>query len=201
MPTIWSPRSAVAAEPAANFDMSDLPASQDLSPPPDEGWQQPTAGQREQTWLAVVCRGAGLLLPLSEAGEISAYAGSIHVPHTRSWFLGVTNLRGQLQGVVDLGGFLGLGASDIDAGNGWVVALNSRLEANCALRVDQLAGLRREAELVAVDGQDDTFRAASLPPFAGRRLREGAEAGRVWQEIRLNELAANAHFLDILAPQ
>ncbi len=153
---------------------------------------------RERTWLAVECSGSGLLLPLADAGEISQFTGCIDVPHTRSWFLGVANLRGQLQGVVDLAAFLGLSpAGGAPLAVGWMVALNTRLDANCALRVDQLSGLRREDELTAVDA--DAFSATARPRFAGLRYREEAAPERIWQEIKLAELATDAHFLDILA--
>ena len=63
--------------------------------------------QRGQSWLAVECRGHGLLLPLEQAGEIFPPAALMPVPHTRPWFIGVANLRGGLHGVVDLARFLG----------------------------------------------------------------------------------------------
>jgi twitching motility protein PilI len=50
--------------------------------------------QRGQSWLAVECRGHGLLLPLEQAGEIFAPTALMPVPHTREWFAGVANLRG-----------------------------------------------------------------------------------------------------------
>ncbi len=156
------------------------------------------AGIRERAWLAVECAACGILLPLSDAGEISQFAGCIDVPHTRSWFLGVANLRGQLHGVVDLAGFLGLSTVASAPQTGWLVALNSRLEAACALRVDQLAGLRREDELLALDADGVVADSTSRPRFAGQRFRE-AESSRIWQEIKLAELSTDAHFLDILA--
>lgn len=151
----------------------------------------------ERSWLAVLCADAGLLLPLNDAGEISAYAGAVRVPHARPWFLGVANLRGQLQGVVDLGGFLGLRSPADELAGGWLVALNTRLEAHCALRVDQLAGLRHEAELLALDPGSDAE--TGRPRFAGRSFREAAGA-RIWQEIRLAELVVDGFFLDIVEP-
>jgi len=71
---------------------------------------------RGQSWLAVECRGHGLLLPLEQAGEIFALAPLLAVPHTQPWFAGVANLRGGLHGVVDLARFLGLHELAADAG-------------------------------------------------------------------------------------
>lgn len=146
---------------------------------------------RGQAWLAVECGPAGLLLPLSEAGEIFPSRASVAVPHTRPWFLGVANLRGQLHGVVDLGGFLGL-PPGAPADGGWLVALNPRLEANVALRVDRLAGLRRAEHLTALEAPP-----ARRPGFAGSQFVDAA--GRPWQEIVLAELALDPHFLAITA--
>ncbi|WP_418319215.1 chemotaxis protein CheW [Piscinibacter sakaiensis] len=173
------------------------PTAPDLSASDAGAPAAPPGAASEQSWLAVTCADAGLLLPLNDAGEISAYAGAVRVPHVRPWFLGVANLRGQLQGVVDLGGFLGLRSPADELAGGWLVALNTRLEAHCALRVDQLAGLRHEAELLAVEPGPDAE--AGRPRFAGRSFREAAGA-RIWQEIRLSELAVDGFFLDIIEP-
>lgn len=151
---------------------------------------------RGQAWLAVECGTTGLLLPLSEAGEIFPYRGSVTVPHSQPWFLGVANLRGQLHGVVDLGRFLGLATAGQPVDGGWLVAMNPRLEAQAALRVGRLAGLRRADQLTTVDGP---ARSGARPAFAGASYRDTAEPARAWQEIKLAELADDPHFLAIAA--
>ncbi|GAP34782.1 chemotaxis protein CheW [Piscinibacter sakaiensis] len=159
------------------------------------------AQDRGESWLAVEAGGAGLLLPLADAGEIFPFRGALRVPHTRPWFLGVADLRGTLHGVTDLARFLGLpgpppGAAAATADAGWLVALNPRLESLAALRVDRLAGLRRADQLEALDPAPG---AGARPAFAGALFREPAAAGgaRPWQEIRLAALAADGHFVDI----
>ena len=149
---------------------------------------------RGRAWLAVECAGAGFLLPLNEAGEIFPFRGSVVVPHTRHWFLGVANLRGQLQGLVDLARFLGLDPDRGAAAPGWLVALNPRFDVNAALRVDRLAGLRREAQLQLLPDRD---RGNPRPRFAGG-LYLDRSGSAPWQEIRLADLATEAHFLDIV---
>lgn len=153
------------------------------------------ADERGRSWLAVECAGTGVLLPLAQAGEIVPYRGSVAVPHTRPWFLGVANLRGALHGVVDLGRFLGLASDAAAQGEGWVVALNPRLEIPTALRVDRLAGLRREAQLEPLDAGVSP---GGRPRFAAARFGEPGSTRR-WQEIDLVELAADPHFLAIAA--
>lgn len=158
------------------------------------------AAQREQrgrAWLAVECRGHGLLLPLDQAGEIFPPATLFPVPHTKPWFAGVANLRGGLHGVVDLARFLGLpevAAADAGREQSRLVAFGASLGLNCALLVDRLAGLRN-AEQLNADAADSS--AASRPAFAGERWSDAA--GRPWQALDLAALARDEQFLSIVA--
>lgn len=151
---------------------------------------------RGQSWLAVQCRGHGLLLPLEQAGEIFALAPLLPVPHTQAWFAGVANLRGGLHGVVDLARFIGLPeAAGADSGReqARLIALGAPLALNAALLVDQLAGLRTVGQLHPEP--DDA--AAARPAFAGTRWRDAD--GRSWQAIDLAALAQDVRFLSIVA--
>jgi twitching motility protein PilI len=152
---------------------------------------------RPVSWLAVECRGQGLLFPLQQAGEIFSLVPLLPVPHTRPWFAGVANLRGGLHGVVDLGAFLGMPGRAAALAEGVrdqarLVAFNPAIGLNCALLVDRLAGLR-SAEQLQPDTQDDGRR----PAFAGQRLRDAD--GRAWQEIVLSSLAEDEQFLGIVS--
>ncbi|WP_374316556.1 chemotaxis protein CheW [Aquabacterium sp.] len=149
-----------------------------------------------RSWLAVEIAGHGFLLPLDQSGEIFPATALQSVPHSQPWFLGVANLRGQLNGVVDLAGFLGLerqGARWLqesavrDAGR--LVAINTTLHPNAALLVDRLAGLRHPAELQV--GEADP----NAPHFVGRQLTD--DKGRTWYELDLAALAADEAFLKI----
>jgi twitching motility protein PilI len=145
-----------------------------------------------RSWLAVECGERGFLFPLRDAGEIYALAPMLPVPHTHQWFLGVSNLRGHLHGVVDLAGFLGVKRAEPGRDQARLVGFNPSFEINCALLVDRLSGLRAEAQLAAVE--DD---GAPCPAFVGGRYRD--PDGRVWQELRLGDLAAADAFLRIVA--
>jgi twitching motility protein PilI len=152
--------------------------------------------QRGQSWLAVECRGHGLLLPLEQAGEIFPPAALMPVPHTRSWFAGVANLRGGLHGVVDLARFLGLPdapAAEAVREQSRLVAFSASLNLNCALLVDRLAGLRSTEQLRA----DDGVQSGARPAFAAARWLDAA--GRPWQSLDLAALARDEQFLSIVA--
>ena len=144
-----------------------------------------------QSWLAVECSSRGFLFPLREAGEIFPMAPMLPVPHSHRWFLGVSNLRGHLHGVVDLAGFLGVKRGEAPRDQARLVGFNQALDINCVLLVDRLSGLRSEAELTR-----DVDDGAARPAFAGARYRDASE--RVWQELHLAELAADEAFLRIV---
>lgn len=148
---------------------------------------------RSAGWLAVEAAGHRFLLPLAEAGEIFQPAGLLPVPHTQRWFVGVANLRGTLAGVVDLAGFLAL-RGDLAPSlreQGHLVAFNPTLDINVALRVDRLAGLRNQEQLVA----DPVDLGVERPAFAGAIYRDSE--GQPWQQISLMALARDEHFLRI----
>ncbi len=144
-----------------------------------------------RSWLAVECSSRGFLFPLREAGEIFPMAPMVPVPHSHRWFLGVSNLRGHLHGVVDLAGFLGVKSSDAPRDQARLVGFNQALDINCVLLVDRLSGLRSEEDLTR-DADDGVAR----PTFAGARFRDSSE--RVWQELHLAELAGDESFLRIV---
>ncbi len=154
---------------------------------------------RGQAWLAVECRGHGLLLPLEQAGEIFPMAPLLSVPHTQPWFVGVANLRGGLHGVVDLARFVGLGDRPLDAGardQSRLVALGAPLGLNVALLVDRLAGLRAIEQLQA-DADAPDGAATERPAFAPTLWRDAQ--GRRWQALDLAALTRDVRFLSIVA--
>src|SRR5205809_930580 len=144
-----------------------------------------------KSWLAVECGERGFLFPLREAGEIFPLAPMVQVPHSHRWFLGVSNLRGHLHGVVDLAGFLGVKSADSPRDQARLVGFNQSLDINCVLLVDRLSGLRSDEELTR-DADDNDAR----PTFAGARFRDASS--RVWQELHLAELAGDESFLRIV---
>ncbi len=153
---------------------------------------------RGQAWLAVECRGHGLLLPLEQAGEIFPLSPLLVVPHTQPWFAGVANLRGGLHGVVDLARFLGLHEAPADAGRDQarLIAFGAALGLNGALLVDRLAGLRGIDQMRSdadLGGSDD----AERPAFATMRWHDSD--GRTWQALDLVALTQDVRFLSIVA--
>ena len=179
--------------------MANKQALRDLQTRLAERMQAARTQPRGQSWLAVECRGHGLLLPLEQAGEIFALVPLLAVPHTQPWFSGVANLRGGLHGVVDLASFLGLPeapAGEAGREQARLIALGVSLSLNAALLVDRLAGLRSLEQLRA-DVESGADAAAARPGFAPTRWRDAD--GRRWQALDLAVLARDVRFLSIVA--
>ena len=148
------------------------------------------------SWLAVEAGGKKYLFPLAQSGEIFPWVSIQPVSYTQSWFLGVANLRGGLYGVVDLAGFVSGQASvsrnELARTESRLVSLNSALEVNCVLLIDKLAGLRKQDAFI-----DFSARAPDAPAFFGNQYVD--INGASWQEINLQLLAQQVHFLTIAA--
>jgi twitching motility protein PilI len=147
-------------------------------------------------WLAVEAGGQKYLFPLSQSGEIFPWTSAQAVPYTQPWFVGVANLRGGLFGVVDLASFASgqapVARNELVYNDTRLVALNTALDVNCALLVDKLAGLRKQDAF-----SDFASRAVDAPEFFGNQYID--HSGASWQEINLQTLAQQVHFLTISA--
>lgn len=146
------------------------------------------------SWLAVEAGDNKYLFPMEQAGEIFPWVVTQTVPYTQPWFLGVANLRGGLFGVVDLASYVSgqplAIKTEFARKESRLVALNSALEVNCALLIDRLAGLRNQAAF-----KDFAEKATEAPDFFGNQYID--HNGAVWQEINLQLLAQQPHFLTI----
>ena len=108
--------------------------------------------------------------------------------------MGVTNLRGNLCGVVDLAAFMGTAPakprSEMALAQCWLVAFNPLLETNCALLADRLSGLRTMEMFTESAPAPD-----GAPAYFGHLYTDNQ--GVQWQEINLQALSLDASFLSI----
>ena len=148
------------------------------------------------SWLAVEAGGGKYLFPLNQSGEIFPWVSAQNVPYTQAWFAGVANLRGGLYGVVDLASFvtgkIPPARSELARTESRLVALNSALEINCGVQIANLAGLRNPEACM-----DFAEKSPDAPEFFGHSYVDSN--GVHWQEINLQLLAQQAHFLTISA--
>ncbi|MGC1817762.1 MAG: chemotaxis protein CheW [Casimicrobiaceae bacterium] len=148
-----------------------------------------TAAQVESSRLGLVCAGERWLLRLADAGEVIAVPPIVKVPLTRSWFLGLANVRGSLYSVVDFAAFLGHDPVAIGS-LARLILFNSRTgELNVGIVVERVAGLRNLAELTAAPARADA------PDWYAQRWADAE--GNAWQEIDLGALARDPAFLQV----
>ena len=152
--------------------MANKQALRDLQSRLADRLQAAQTEERGKSWLAVECGARGFLFPLRDAGEIFPVAPLAPVPHSHRWFLGVSNLRGHLHGVVDLAVFLGLKAGEGGRDQARLVGFNQALDINCVLLVDRLSGLRSEDDLEA-EADDGTFPGTITDPMPLRLDADG----------------------------
>jgi twitching motility protein PilI len=152
-------------------------------------------------WLAVELTGDNYLLPLAQSGEIFSLAPIQKVPYTHTWFLGVSNLRGYLCGIVDLASFIQADLQSTGAQrplhnrageHARLVTLNSAIEVNCAFLIDRLNGLRRATDFVSREAPP-----AGSPSFLSAQYRD--TTGITWTELDLQQLVSSPDFLSIAA--
>jgi len=147
-------------------------------------------------WLALEAGGKKYLFSLAQAGEIFPWVSLQPVSYTQHWFVGVANLRGGLFGVVDLASFVSGAAppskNEIANSESRLVSLNSAFEVNCVLLIDKLAGLRKQHDFI-----DFSEKEPAAPAFFGNQYVD--LKGASWQEINLQLLAQQVHFLTIAA--
>jgi twitching motility protein PilI len=171
-------------------------ALRDLQTRLAERMQQARTEGVTASWLAVESAGRSLLLPLAQSGEIFPLTSVQTVPYTQYWFLGVSNLRGGLFGVVDFASFITgqmpARRSDSAREQARLVALNPALEINCAILIDRLGGLRNAQDFV---NRDDA--GANMPNYFSSNFTD--RQGKQWQEINLQVMATQSDFLTIAA--
>ena len=151
-----------------------------------------TTAQVEQSRLGLACAGSQWLIRLADAGEVIAVPTVATVPLTRPWYLGISNIRGNLYSIIDFSAFLG---HDIEpttpgAAPARLVLFGPRVgELRAGLVVHRVLGLRNLAELVRGNAASDA------PAWYGARWTDGD--GGTWQEIDLALLAQDPGFLQV----
>lgn len=139
--------------------------------------------------LGVMIGGNRCLLNLQTAGEIVSVGTITEVPLTQPWFLGLTNIRGNLISVIDFAQFQGNAPTSIDK-DSRIIAFAPSLSFNSSLLVSRVLGLHNVAEMeVQSDVQDE------LAPWASKRYLD--RESQVWTELDLSLVIQNPQFLHV----
>jgi twitching motility protein PilI len=156
-----------------------------------ERMQAATSGVTTQaSKLGVMIGQTRWLLSLHEAGEIVSVSQITKVPLTQDWFLGLTNIRGNLVSVIDLANFRGMAPTPIDK-ESRIVAFAPSLSFNSGLLVTRVMGLRNVAEMDLQQGDD----AGNAVPWTVRRYLD--RDSQVWTELDLSLIVQDPQFLHV----
>jgi twitching motility protein PilI len=127
-----------------------------------------TTQQVEQSRLGLACAGKQWLIRLADAGEVIAVPTLATVPLTRPWYLGISNIRGNLYSVIDFAGFLGEASEPVSGGaaQARLVLFGPRVgELRAGLVVTRVLGLSNLAEL----GRGTARAGPTRPAACGRK--------------------------------
>ncbi len=151
----------------------------------------PQREEMEETWEGVLFSAGGhtLVAPLGEVKEIINYTADItSVPGTRSWLLGVANIRGNLLPIVDLQAYL-LGRTTVPGRRSRVLVIDHD-GIFSGLLVDQMVGIRH------FRASEQTKRSVPLPESIGRFVgRYFEHEQEIWPVFSMLRLAENPEFL------
>jgi twitching motility protein PilI len=137
--------------------------------------------------LGVVIGESHWLLNLREAGEIVPVGAITKVPLTQDWFLGLTNIRGNLTSVIDLARFCGQPPAPVNK-ESRIVAFAPALSFNSALLVSRIMGLRNVTEM-----RPQPQAPNSANPWMAQRYVD--RDSRVWTELSLSFIVQDPRFL------
>ena len=130
------------------------------------------------------------LVDLADAGEVIPVPPITPVPLTRSWFKGVTNIRGNLYSVVDFPGFLG-GAAVALGDQARLLLIGERFHMSSALLVDRSLGLRNTEHL--------QLRGRGEIGSSWLRAEYTDAEGGLWKELDVPQLLQHPDFLGVAA--
>ena len=125
---------------------------------------------------------------LHQVNEVIPVPPTVPVPLTHSWFRGVSNVRGNLYGIVDFSAFGG--ADAIAPGvERRVILVSDRLIGGSGLLVSRMLGLRSPEQFVAAP------RPADAAPWIAAAFTDAG--GSRWLELDLPALVREPRFLEV----
>lgn len=139
--------------------------------------------------LGVMIGNTPCLLNLQEAGEILSVGAIVKVPLTHDWYLGLTNVRGNLVSVIDLARFQGQAATPVDR-ESRIVVFAPTLSFNCGLLVSRVLGLRNVGDMSSQANE-----AAQETPWCAQQYVD--RDSQVWTELNLSLIVQDQQFLQV----
>lgn len=140
--------------------------------------------------LGIETAGKFWLVNLEDVAEVVPPPDIKSTPLTRSWFMGLANIRGNLYAISNLAEFMGSQSSAKSAMNRILLA-GASFGMNAALWVDQVHGLRSIVEMQPVDQSEEAA-------FFGEGQSYVDESGRVWTDLDLKMIFKHEDFMQVV---
>lgn len=140
------------------------------------------------SYLGVVIGDKKVLVNLLEISETLPMLNLRAVPLTKSWFLGIANVRGNLYSVNDLAQLIGESPTNLSSSTR-LMLVNNNLSNNVGLVVDRLIGLRS-----TVDMEVKKLKQASA--FCMKPFEYIDSASDVWLELDCYQLIKSVDFIN-----
>jgi len=152
----------------------------------------PSQEEVQLEWAGIGFRlgGARYVAPLNEVTEILTYPELARVPHTKSWVLGVANVRGNLLPIMDLSGYLGRRPVALTRLSRTLVMDHDGVFAG--LLVDEVLGMRHFLEEEWRDDAGDVEDGVAAYVIGSYRRDDG-----VWPVFSMRRLAEHPQFLKV----
>lgn len=144
-------------------------------------------GVESSSRLGVMVGSTRFLINLSDVKEVLPLPPILPVPLTQSWFLGTTNVRGNLYNVSDLAHFMGMSPT-VKSVNNRILLLSTETTTQVALVVDSLVGLRSVKDMHTETAGDNDARLYSRQKFTDAQ-------GVVWYELDIETLVQDKSFI------
>ena len=137
--------------------------------------------------LGVQAGSGNWLLKLDDAGEMLPLPEFSAVPLTKSWYLGLANIRGVLASVVDFAAFMG-GEHTVRTPDCRLLLIADRFHSFSGLLISRMLGLKNVQNLQPAEK-------ATEQTWVGAAYRD--EDGRLWQELDMSALVTHDDFLQV----
>jgi len=137
--------------------------------------------------LGVQAGGYNWLLRLDDAGEVLPPPEISGVPLTKSWYLGLANIRGVLASVIDFGAFAGAEPISRTSENRLLLVAD-RFQSFSGLLIGKMLGLRNVQSLNLVEQ-------APRWPWVGASYSD--QDGQFWYELAIGDLITSGEFLNV----
>ncbi len=137
--------------------------------------------------LGVLAGSTNWLLKLDDAGEMLPLPEFSGVPLTKTWYLGLANIRGVLASVVDFAAFMG-GGHTVRTPDCRLLLIAERFHSFSGLMISRMLGLKNVQTMQPVEKATDRS-------WIGAAYHD--EDGRLWYELDMGALVAHDDFLQV----